>query len=68
MREVSKEAFYAPIYDRWLNVHPNIQPTSFPYTSFWKYQGAAHGKIYGKTVDRVRGGVTVTSYFLAESN
>lgn len=67
MREVSKEEFYAPIYGRRLNVSPYIQPTPFPYTSIWKYQGALHGRVYGKTVDRVERGLVATSYFLAES-
>lgn len=49
MREVTKEQFYEPIYDKRLNVHPHIQPGPFPYKTIWKYQGTLEGKIYGRS-------------------
>lgn len=64
MWKVSKEAFYKPIYDKRLDVHPSIV-TSFPYTSIWKFTRNG-GTVYGKTVDVVEGGTVRTEYYLAD--
>lgn len=68
MRKVTSEEFYRKIGP--LNVHPQIQGGSWPYTSLWKLMGYAdNGKVVGKTVSvftNGRNGLTHTEYYLAE--
>lgn len=65
MREVTKEEFFKPIYDGGLDVHPEIT-TRFPYTSVWRFHRQIGRPVFGKTVDRLEGGLTKTAYFLAD--
>ena len=64
LRPVTKEQFFAPIFRDQLEVHPSIV-TRFPFTSEWRFHRQLGVPLYGKTVDRVEGGVTVTVYLLA---
>lgn len=64
MREVSKQTFFKRIFNDRLNVHPHIT-TGFPYTSVWKYSNNPLAPPYGKTVDTIKGGVVLKTYFLA---
>ena len=56
MRQVTREEFYGQINDRKLDVHPSIQPGSWPYTSVWKFTRNPGAYPYGKSVGRVLGG------------
>lgn len=64
MRQVSKEEFFKPIYDKGLDVHPSIV-TKYPYTSIWNFHRKFGEPAYGKTVDRVERGLLHTDYFVA---
>ncbi len=46
-QEVTKEEFYSRIYEGKLNVHPQIQPGNYPYTSVFK---SPAGRVFGKSV------------------
>jgi hypothetical protein len=67
MKEVSREEFFKPIYQHKLDVHPRITNDRHPYTSEWSFHNLTTRPVYGKTVDRVEGGVCKTSYFLSEA-
>lgn len=60
-REASKDTFFAAI--RPLNVHPQIQPGPWPYTSLWKLPG---GQVMGKVVNSLSPGEALpkTSFWL----
>ena len=62
MRAVTKEEFYAAVGR--LNVHPQIQPGPYPYTSLWKT--ISERRVVGKSVGRYVGGLTTQDYFLAD--
>lgn len=62
MRPVTKEQFYDAIGR--LNVHPQIQPGPYPYTSTWKM--LSDRRVVGKSVGRRLGGTTVNDYFLED--
>ena len=63
MRQVTKDQFYAAVGP--LNVHPSIQPGSWPYTSLWKLQSGDQRTV-GKTVGRLeQPGKAATDYYLA---
>lgn len=64
MRQVSRDEFLKPIFARGLDVHPSII-SNFPYTSIWQFHRQMGSPAYGKTVDRVERGQTVTEYFVA---
>ncbi len=63
MRQVTKKEFYDKVYDGKHNVHPSIIG-KWPYTSHWIYLNNPHGPLFGKTVERLEGGLIVTDYFL----
>ena len=65
MRPVTEEEFYAAVGP--LNVHPRIKG-QWPYTCHWVYLDNPHGHLFGKTVDRVEGGLTVTDYFMNDTH
>lgn len=65
MRQVSKSEFYAAVGQ--LNVHPKIV-SGFPYECQWIFLNDPRGPLFGKTVDRVEGGLTVTDYFLNDTH
>ncbi|MFC4624195.1 hypothetical protein ACFO1V_02965 [Daeguia caeni] len=65
MRQVSKGEFYAAVGK--LNVHPKIV-SGFPYECQWIFLNDPRGPLFGKTVDRVEGGLTVTDYFLNDTH
>ena len=60
-REVSKDTFFAAIGP--LNVHPQIQPGPWPYTSLFKLPS---GRVMGKTVNFLPPGEALpkTSFWL----
>lgn len=60
MRAVTKEQFFAALGG--LNVHPQIQPGPYPYTSLWKL--ADSRTVVGRTVGKAGGGC---DYFLEDS-
>lgn len=64
MRKVSKDDFYAAVGT--LNVSPQIV-SGFPYTCRWIFLDNPHGALFGKTVDRIEGGLTATDYFLNDT-
>lgn len=66
MRQVSQDEFFKPIYDKGLDVHPSILPGRFPYTSEFRFHRQHNTPIYGKIVDRVEGGRTISDYFIAQ--
>lgn len=61
-RRVTKDQFFAPIYDLGLDVHPDII-SRFPYTSEWRHQKRIGRPLYGRTVQRLEGALIVTDYF-----
>ena len=63
VRPVSKERFYAAIGR--LNVHPQIQPGPYPYTSLWKTLDGSR-TIVGKSVGVRDGGTVKQEYFLGD--
>lgn len=65
MRQVSKEEFFKPIYDKGLDVHPTIVSSSFPYTSEFRFHRQPGTPVYGKIVDRRDGGRTISDYFVS---
>ena len=65
MTKVSKNEFFKRIYEGKLDVHPSIVSARFPYTSDWKFQRQYGAPLFGRTVDRIEGGLTVTDYFVA---
>lgn len=62
MRPVTKEQFYAAIGH--LNVHPQIQPGPYPYTSLWKHLNGSG--VVGKSVGVRDGGMVRQEYFLKD--
>lgn len=65
MKQVSKEAFFAPIFARNLDVHPEIV-SAWPYTSVWTLHRETGRPVYGKTVTRVGAGKLEFDYFIEE--
>ncbi len=67
MKQVSKDQFFSAIYKGKLNVHPSIRG-NFPYTSVWMFLNNPRGAPFGKSVDRVEGGVIKTDYFINDEH
>jgi hypothetical protein len=69
MRKVTREEFYRKVGR--LNVHPQIQNSTYPYWSLWKMLGYGdNGKIIGKTVGVYKNGInglSETEYYLNEN-
>ena len=63
MRPVTKEQFYAAIGH--LNVHPQIQPGGYPYTSIWKMLDGSR-VVVGKSVGVRDGGMVRQEYYLGD--
>lgn len=62
MRPVTKDEFYAAIGN--LNVHPQIQPGPYPYTSLWKRLD--NRNVIGKSVGVRDGGMVRQEYYLED--
>lgn len=60
MRRVTKEEFFSAI--GFMNVHPQIQPGPYPYTSLWKR--ASDRFVVGKSMGVLVGGTVKQNYFL----
>lgn len=67
MQQVTKARFYGAIFDGGLDVHPTITNDRYPYSSDWKFHRKPGTPLFGRTVDRIEGGQTVTDYFLVVS-
>lgn len=66
MKQVTKEEFYAGIFDGRLDVHPKIV-SSYPFNTHWVFRD---GRMYGvelttDVVDGVRVYPHVSSYYVA---
>lgn len=62
MQKVSRKEFFAAVGDK--DVHPQIQPGPWPYTSLWRLQSEPGRPVIGKSVVCDEGGVLNTVYFL----
>lgn len=62
--QVSHDKFFERINSQKLDVQPRIVNDRYPYTASWDFHRLPGRPVYGKTVDRVEGGRTVTDYFL----
>jgi hypothetical protein len=59
LQKVSHQQFFSDIYTNNLDVHPTIV-TRFPYTSEWKFHRRLGQPLYGKTVETVKGGRSIS--------
>ena len=66
MKQVSKDEFFRRICDGGLDVHPSIV-TGSPYTSEWRFHRLLGQPLFGKSVERIEGGLIVTDYFISRS-